>query len=291
MSAAHVISQLAIVVGAIGCGRVEFDRLTDAAAGPLGAFSTPEMLLSTAGFDDDDPELTTDGLELYFTSARPGGLGTSDIWRATRANPTDEWGTPSVVVELSSSGDETQPSLCCGDLVMYFGSARSTTLGSNDIFRAERASTASPWQTPVHVVELSTTVYDGGGPTANGELEIFFDSERGGAARQIYRATRATAQEPWSTPVLVPELASTALKVDTSLVTPLQLVFSAAPGDLELYSAERAAVGEPFGTPVLIEGVNTDVPERDPWMSPDGRTIYFARQSLAGDYDIFTATR
>ena len=41
--------------------------------------------LSVAGFSDDDPEISRDGLTIVFASDRPGGLGGSDIWMATRA--------------------------------------------------------------------------------------------------------------------------------------------------------------------------------------------------------------
>ncbi len=37
---------------------------------------------------DSGPYLSADGLELYFHSTRPNGLGGNDIWLARRATPT-----------------------------------------------------------------------------------------------------------------------------------------------------------------------------------------------------------
>lgn len=300
MIAARAISHAAILVGAIGCGRIDFDPLGDARAtdapAPLGAFMTPVPVpgLSVVGADDDDPVVSADGLELYFTSDRAGGVGGSDVYRATRPSPAAAWGAPALVAELSSPNDETQPSLCCGDLVMYLGSSRAGSLGSNDIYRATRTSLAAPWSTPTLVWELATAAYEAGAPDAD-ELEIIFDSDRGGPARELYRATRALPTDPWSSPVLIAELAGGNLKVDAQLVTPRLLIFTSiplsGPGYFELYTVEREGPGEPFGTPALVEGVNTSEAERDGWLSPDLRTIYFAREDTNGDYAIFTATR
>lgn len=40
---------------------------------------------SLAGFQDGDPTITADGLELYFSSNRPGGAGGADVWRLRRS--------------------------------------------------------------------------------------------------------------------------------------------------------------------------------------------------------------
>ncbi len=37
---------------------------------------------------------SSDGLEMYFTSDRPGGEGAWDLWVTTRATKDDPWGEP-----------------------------------------------------------------------------------------------------------------------------------------------------------------------------------------------------
>ncbi len=40
---------------------------------------------------DASPSISSDGLELYFDSGRPGGQGSGDIWVTTRASTSDAW--------------------------------------------------------------------------------------------------------------------------------------------------------------------------------------------------------
>jgi len=60
-------------------------------ASTLDPWSIPELLPnvnSTA--NDGGPAISWDGTELYFTSARPGGKGGSDIWMSTRTKITGQ---------------------------------------------------------------------------------------------------------------------------------------------------------------------------------------------------------
>src|SRR5437763_2559680 len=45
-------------------------------------------------FLDAQPNLSNDGLSLYFTSTRPGGQGGNDLWVARRACEACPWDTP-----------------------------------------------------------------------------------------------------------------------------------------------------------------------------------------------------
>jgi Tol biopolymer transport system component len=50
----------------------------------IGApFETPSTVIGP-GFNDDDPEISVDGRSLLFSSDRPGGMGSFDLWIATR---------------------------------------------------------------------------------------------------------------------------------------------------------------------------------------------------------------
>src|SRR3989442_13696494 len=50
--------------------------------------------LVNSGSDDFHPAISPNGLSLYITSGRPGGLGGSDIWVSQRARLDDPWGPP-----------------------------------------------------------------------------------------------------------------------------------------------------------------------------------------------------
>src|SRR5262245_946591 len=46
------------------------------------------------GNTETTPEVTYDGLTIYFASSRAGSLGGNDIWRSTRTSRTVPWSTP-----------------------------------------------------------------------------------------------------------------------------------------------------------------------------------------------------
>ena len=60
----------------------------------------------------------------------------------------------------------------------------------------------------------------------------------------------------------------------------LEIVFTlqaAGQTDYDLYYARRAALRDPFDTPVELTELSSPMQETDPWLSPDGRRIYFGR--------------
>jgi len=50
--------------------------------------------VNALGFGDYSPELSVDGLTLYFSSSRPGGQGEADLYVTTRASIDDPWEPP-----------------------------------------------------------------------------------------------------------------------------------------------------------------------------------------------------
>ena len=128
--------------------------------------------------------LSADGLELYFSSNRPGGLGHYDIWVATRASCSDPWSEPDNLGHVVNSAvQDTHPSLSPDGLLLFFDSARPGGSGGIlDLYVAKRATRSSPWG---HAVNLGPMV---NGPTgeeiayisADGST-LFFDSDRPGS--------------------------------------------------------------------------------------------------------------
>ena len=77
-------------------GREHAGHLRQQPAGrrQLGARSVVAEL-STANRDDAMPNVRKDGLEMVFTSNRPGGSGAFDIWsNPSRTSVSDAWGAP-----------------------------------------------------------------------------------------------------------------------------------------------------------------------------------------------------
>jgi serine/threonine protein kinase/Tol biopolymer transport system component/tetratricopeptide (TPR) repeat protein len=99
--------------------------------------------------------ISTDGLELYFSSDRPGGVGGEDIYVAKRAAVGDAWGTPvNLGPTLNSATDDSLPSISPDGLLLFFDSRRSGGYGSGyglcDIYVARRATAKDPWGSPTN---------------------------------------------------------------------------------------------------------------------------------------------
>ncbi len=105
-----------------------------------GVFGRPELVPGVNSLvDDGQPNLSRDGLELYFYSARtdlPGIQGGNDIYVSTRASVSAPWSTPvNLGLAVNSGASETRPSLSWDGTALYFGSTRA---GSSDIYVATR---------------------------------------------------------------------------------------------------------------------------------------------------------
>ncbi|QQR89064.1 MAG: PD40 domain-containing protein [Myxococcales bacterium] len=112
-------------------------------------FSAPTRVAELASSSDDGfSSLSRDGLVIFFTSDRAGGVGQNDIWTATRSTLSSAFGTPSLVANINSSGNEATPSLSADGLNLYFASNRAGGRGE-PIFGARLESACRPLRTKV----------------------------------------------------------------------------------------------------------------------------------------------
>ena len=60
------------------------------------AWGTPVNLGPTVNtaYEECCPDISADGLSLFFWSGRPGGFGGRDLWVTARATTSDPWGPP-----------------------------------------------------------------------------------------------------------------------------------------------------------------------------------------------------
>jgi len=72
-------------------------------------------------YDVWEPDISADGLSLYFCSDRPGEYGDGDIWVATRATTDDEWEEPvNLGPNVNGPGGEYAPSISNDGLALVF---------------------------------------------------------------------------------------------------------------------------------------------------------------------------
>jgi Tol biopolymer transport system component len=301
-----------VALGA-GCGRLRFDPLggggSDGGASTDGVstgvtcspFGGVQPLSINAVQNDGYPWLSSDGLELFFASYRPGGLGGSDLWVATRPDSASPFGAPVNVATVSSTTNDREPSLTADGLTLYFTSEnRPGGPGSVDIWVATRPTRGSPFGAPTVVAELDTAGADRTPAISASGLTICFSSDRPGGAGgyDLWCATRSTTAAPFGTPTPLVELQSSAsdwapwLGVDERTI----LFGSDRPGGAgltDLWIATRTDPSVPFDAPAPITELNSDADELSPALSADGLTIYFrsGRPGGAGGDDLWMATR
>jgi hypothetical protein len=280
-------------------------------------FDPPVMVAELASSSHtDNPTLTGDLLEIYFTTDRVSGNG--DVWFATRTTATAPFGTPAPVTAVNSDSFETSSAISTDGLTLWFGSDRPGGVGANDIWVAQRATRASPWSAPVNVVALNSPADDIPRPPGQHALVMPMASMKttsnnpGPTNYQTYLATRATPGAPFGAPVAIRELDYADRSTVDGFLTDdgLTMFFSSAPlaepadaavsaldggktadagvANSDLFVAWRRSWNGPFSAPQPLEGLNTPADERDPWLSPDGTTLYFT-SDRGGVLNIYTA--
>jgi WD40-like Beta Propeller Repeat len=94
--------------------------------------------LNDATANDIQPNVRADGLEVVFSSSRPGGLGAQDVWTATRAAVGATWSAPvNLGSAVNTAAAETRPSLSRDGKQLLFGRSPGPE-GSGDIYVTTR---------------------------------------------------------------------------------------------------------------------------------------------------------
>jgi hypothetical protein len=90
-------------------------------------------------YSDWGPEISADGLTLFFNSNRPGSIGGADFYMTRRPTINDPWSTPvNLGAGINSSGSEQYLTISADERLFLFSSNRSGGQGGSDI-----------WQVPI----------------------------------------------------------------------------------------------------------------------------------------------
>ncbi len=181
-------------------------------AGKREAWGVPRNLgpVVNGAAADQLPFVTPDGHTLLFASTRPAAGGTVgyDIYASFRRNAADDfgWEAPVAVAELNSPDNDFAPwayeDPATGQLVVYFSSNRPGGPGGFDTWSSVLQADGK-FSPPELVAEVSTSGLDFLPTIRSDGLEMYISSDRPGGFGDVdlWRSTRTTTGQPWSTPV------------------------------------------------------------------------------------------
>lgn len=105
-----------------------------------GTFAAPIPVAElNTSFDEFRPNVRKDGREIVFDSNRPGGLGATDIYAATRPSVDEPWSVPANLGSaINSAAGESRASLSWDGTTLLFGSTKAGGEGASDIYFSTR---------------------------------------------------------------------------------------------------------------------------------------------------------
>jgi WD40-like Beta Propeller Repeat len=225
------------------------------------------------------PSLTSAG-ELFFSTQERGSTPAGDpkptgVWHALPAGDGFGVAMPLELGDLREP-DVASPAVSWSGTELWLG---RNVDGNTDVFRC--ALLEGRCGAPQRVAELSSGYDDAPRPPALDETVMALSSKRhGGRYYQIYLAERAGPEAAWDAPTQAQLEAVNSAEFQSAdgflADGGLALYFSSTRGtSSDLYVSRRASLSEAFGAPQALADLNSASEDRMPWVSRDGRQLYF----------------
>jgi hypothetical protein len=261
-----------------------------------------------SAFSDQGPAISKDGLSLYITSNRPGGLGGFDMYVSQRASVDDPWGSPvNLGPTVNTAFDEGEQGFSRDGHFLFFQSKRPGGFGGIDLWVSYREHTHDDfdWQPAVNLGAGVNSADDDQGPSyfeneEDGAPQLYFGSSRpGGLGGADIYVSAQMADGSFGPAVLVTELSSISNENRPSIRHDgLEIFFQSnrvgSIGAGDLWAATRESTLDAWSTPVnLGSTVNTSSQEQNADLSSDGKTLFFSsnRPGGFGGLDLYVTTR
>src|SRR5713101_1161763 len=269
----------------------------------FGPWSTPMNLGDTVNStsNDNHPAISRDGLSLYITSDRPGGVNGvnakafSEIWVAQRERLDAAWGAPrnlGSVINVAGFNVGV-PNLTPDGHRIFFNSTQPGGCGAADLWVSHRKNKHDDfgWETPVN---LGCTVNSAAAETAptyfedeeTGIVTLYFTSTRPGIGGNDIYASTLGDDGAFGPPAIVAELSTRFDETRTAIRRDgLEFFFASnRPGGLapsgiganDIWVSTRTKTTDPWSAPQnLGRPVNSEFEDGAPALSWEGTTLYF----------------
>ena len=268
---------------------------------------------------ENAPELSKDGLSLYFGSNRPAKpgeppvQGLQDLYVSQRSSLDAPWGAPiNLGALINSRFTDVGPHLSRDGHLLFFNSGRPGGSGSTDVWVSRRANIHDDlaWEEPINLGSPpNSDRFDGAVSIWGSEFYLWRGTpDPAGAVAptdgDIYMS-EMTGQT-FGEPMLVTELSSaTAHEQRPSVRFDGREIFLSSdragsmslPGGVvreDIWVSLRQGNGRPWESPVNVGPVvNSIFRDTQPALSEDGTMLFFLsdRQGPPGNLDIYVTTR
>jgi hypothetical protein len=205
------------------------------------------------------------------------------------------FGEPVEMRSINASGRSFGVCPSADGLELYF--ARGVPGAGLDIFVACRPTVDSEWGTPVNLGQnVNSPANDWSASISADGLSLYFISGRDDSAR-LYVTKRPAKDAPWGPRVSVGDAVNTANASMPSIsADELELYFSSnrpgGYGNNDLWMTTRATADGDWGPPVnLGPGVNSQYPDLDPAISPDGLLLFFDSRDDSNRWGTYVTRR
>jgi len=295
--------------GATGSGGSSADAGSDAptvACDLTKPFGAPALVTSlNTGFVEIDVWLTDDSRTAYVASTRTdlGGLGSNDIYVASRSGPTGDFGPMTALANVNSTASDRRPVLSPNRLTLFFSSNRVAGDGGTgtNIWVVTRPNALADFGTPGLLAGANSAATDYPDSVSSDGRFLYLDSAAG-TSRDIYVRDLTTTNPP----APVAELNSSesdafavissdgrTVYFATSRPLPGAAGDAAARTDFNVWVASRAAATGTFSNLAPVPELNTTSEDAPSWLSPDGCTIYLSsdRNAPSGSRHIWAASK
>jgi hypothetical protein len=255
-------------------------------------------------FNDTCAIQSPDGLSLFITSNRPGGMGGGDIWVSRRAKSDDPFGAPeNLGAPVNTAANDFCPTPVRGN-GLYFVSNRvvpGVSCGGADIYftRLHRGEYEAPQNLGCDINSSAQDAYVSYFEDDKDNSYLYFNSNRtggfepGGTDVDIYFSLNGGA------PQLAPGLNTASNDFQPNVRKDgREVVFGSdragTLGGNDIWTATRASIDDDWLPPVHLDApINSPAVETRPTLSWDGLTMYFdsIRPGGEGLSDNYVTTR